>query len=214
MGALQGFINYIAVGFKPSGGGEIFQWIILFTLLTGLGFVVERAIYLFRAAGNPSKFMGSLQQFIKTENWDGALKFSDANSKMPLARAISAIIRNRDAGSKKVQKAIDEVFLADAPKITKNLPMISTIANAATMFGLMGTIFGLMMSFDAVANAPAAQRATELAKGISVAMSTTLFGLLAAIPLVLLQGALSAKADNILSDLDEKTTKLVNLIEA
>jgi len=82
------------------------------------------------------------------------------------------------------------------------------------MVGLMGTIFGLMMSFDAVANAPAAQRATELAKGISMSMSTTLFGLTNAIPLIILQAVLSSKSEKVLAELDEKTSKLVNLIEA
>jgi biopolymer transport protein ExbB/TolQ len=208
------FINYIVVGFKPENGGTWSQVWILLLGLAGLGFCIERGIYLFMTAGNTSKFMGGLQQFIKTENWDGALQYAKASPKMPLAKAVAQIIENRDAGSKRVQKAIDEVFLADAPNITKNISVISMFANTATMVGLMGTIFGLMMSFDAVANAPAAQRATELAKGISIAMSTTLFGLTNAIPLILIQGGLATKADKVLAELDEKTSKLVNLIEA
>jgi len=208
------FINFIVVGFKPENGGTWCQVWILLMGLCGLGFVVERFIYLFATAGNTSKFMGGLQQFIKTENWDGALKYAEAAPKMPLAKAVAQIIKNRDAGAKRVQKAIDEVFLADAPSITKNISIISMFANTATMVGLMGTIFGLMMSFDAVANAPAAQRATELAKGISMSMSTTLFGLTNAIPLIILQAVLSSKSEKVLAELDEKTSKLVNLIEA
>jgi len=69
------------------------------------------------------------------------------------------------------------------------------------------------MAFDAVANAPAAQRATELAKGISVAMSTTLFGLVVAVPGILIQGILAAKSDKVIEELDEKTAKLINLVE-
>jgi len=91
--------------------------------------------------------------------------------------------------------------------------MINSLSNIATMLGLMGTIFGLMMSFDAVANAPAAQRATELAKGISVAMSTTLFGLLIAVPGIVAQGVLAAQSEKVIEDLDEKTTKLINSLE-
>jgi biopolymer transport protein ExbB/TolQ len=133
---------------------------------------------------------------------------------MPLAKAVVQIIKNRDAGAKRVQKAIDEVFLADAPSITKNIGIISMFANTATMIGLTGTILGLMVSFDAVANAPAAQRATALANGIAMSMSTTLWGLTNAIPLIICQGIVASKSEKVLAELDEKTSKLVNLIEA
>jgi len=208
------FINYIWIGFLPENNGTLFQCWILFMGLGGLGFVVERALYLWFTAGNTKGFMAELQKYIKTADWENALKFAASKPKMPLARAVEAIIKNRDAGSKKVQKAIDEVFLSDAPNISKNIAIISMCANTATMVGLMGTIFGLMMSFDAVANAPAAQRATELAKGISVAMSTTLWGLVNAVPLVIIQGFIASRSEKVLADLDEKTSKLVNLIEA
>lgn len=208
------FINFIVVGFKPENGGTWCQVWILLMGLTGLGFIIERIVYLYFKAGNTKDFMISLQRFAKTAEWEKAQKFAESKPDMPLAKAVAAIIRNRDAGSKKVQKAIDEVFLSDAPNITKNISIISMFANTATMVGLMGTIFGLMMSFDAVANAPAAQRATELAKGISMSMSTTLFGLTNAIPLIIIQGAIANQSDKVLADLDEKTSKLVNLIEA
>jgi len=208
------FINYIWIGFLPENNGTLFQVWILFMGLGGIGFVIERALYLWVTAGNTKGFMSVLQKYIKTADWDNALKFAASKPNMPLARAVEAIIKNRDAGSKKVQKAIDEVFLSDAPNISKNIAIISMCANTATMVGLMGTIFGLMMSFDAVANAPAAQRATELAKGISVAMSTTLWGLVNAVPLVIIQGFIASRSEKVLADLDEKTSKLVNLIEA
>jgi biopolymer transport protein ExbB/TolQ len=208
------FLNFIATGFKPENGGTWCQVWILLMGLTGIGFLIERFYYLYFKAGNTKDFMASLQRFIKTGDWEKAQKFAESKPDMPLAKAVAAIIRNRDAGSKKVQKAIDEVFLSDAPNITKNITIISMFANTATLVGLMGTIFGLMMSFDAVANAPAAQRATELAKGISMSMSTTRWGLTNAIPLIILQGGIAGKSEKVLADLDEKTTKLVNLIEA
>ena len=208
------FLQFVWEGFKPENGGTWAQVWILFMGLFGLGFVIERVIYLWFTAGNTEKFMGDLQRFIKAEKWDDALKYTKSQPKMPLAKAVAIIIQNRDAGAKKIQKAIDEVFLGDAPNINKNVNIIAMFGNTASMVGLMGTIFGLMMSFDAVANAPAAQRATELAKGISIAMSTTLFGLTCAIPLIISQAIISSRSDKVLSELDEKTAKLVNLIEA
>jgi biopolymer transport protein ExbB/TolQ len=77
----------------------------------------------------------------------------------------------------------------------------------------MGTIYGLMIAFDAIANVPAAQRAQALATGISVAMSTTLFGLIIAVPTILFHGVLTSKSDKIVEEMDEKTAKLINLVE-
>jgi biopolymer transport protein ExbB/TolQ len=189
------------------------MWLILMIGVGLLGLVIERALYLFQAAGNASAFMSGIQKFLKTGDFDKAIKFASSKKKMPLAKAVVEILSNRDRGTKAVQKAVDEVFLTETPKISKNIPMINILANISTMLGLMGTIFGLMMAFDAVANAPAAQRATELAKGISVAMSTTLFGLVVAVPGILAQGILSAKSDKVVEDMDEKTSKLINLIQ-
>ena len=208
------FLQFIMVGFKPENGGTWAQVWILFMGLFGIGFVIERVLYLWGTAGNTEKFMGDLQRFVKAEKWEEALKFTKSKPKMPLAKAVGIIIKNRDAGSKKIQKAIDEVFLENAPNITKNISIIAMFGNTASMVGLMGTIFGLMMSFDAVANAPAAQRATELAKGISISMSTTLWGLTMAIPLIIFQAIISSRSDKVLAELDEKAAKLVNLIEA
>jgi biopolymer transport protein ExbB len=206
------FFNFIAAGFKDPGGSWA-MWLILMIGVALVGLVIERGIYLFSAAGNSAAFMGGISKFLKTGDFDKAQKYAASKEKMPLAIAVVEILKNRGNGTKAVQKAVDEVFLTEVPKITKSIPLINIMANISTMVGLMGTIFGLMMAFDAVANAPAAQRATELAKGISVAMSTTLFGLVVAVPGVLLQGILSAKSTKVVDDMDEKTSKLINLIQ-
>ena len=131
----------------------------------------------------------------------------------PLAKGVTAILKSRGQSAKQVQKAVDEVFLTETPKITRNIAIINVMANLSTMLGLTGTIFGLMMAFDAIANVPAAQRAQALATGISVAMSTTLFGLIVAVPGILCQGILASKSDKVIEEMDEKTAKLVNLVE-
>ena len=77
---------------------------------------------------------------------------------------------------------------------------------------MLGTIFGLILAFDAVANVPAAQRAQALATGIAVAMNTTFFGLVVAIPTLIAHGALSTQTEKLVEELDEKATKLVNVL--
>ncbi len=204
--------NFIAAGFQDKGGSWA-MWVILVVGVAILGVAIERAIFLYGVAGGSANFMAGIAKFMKNGQFDKALKFAQSKKKMPLAKTVAVILQNKGQSTKNVQKKVDEVFLTEVPKVTKMIPLMNTMANIATMLGLMGTIFGLMMAFDAVANAPASERAAELARGISVAMSTTLFGLIVAVPGILAQGILSAQSDKVIEDLDEKSAKLINLIE-
>jgi len=204
--------KFVLDGFLTSGSWCM--WIILFLFFGGMGLVAERLWYLFMKCGSGSgTFMNGVSKYLKAGENEKALKYASAQN-MPLAKGVTAILQNRGRGAKAVQKAVDEVFLTESPKITRFISIIPTIANLATLMGLMGTIYGLMLAFDAIANVPAAQRAQALATGISVAMSSTLWGLIVAVPMLLLHGVVSAKSDGVMQELDEKSTKLINLIEA
>lgn len=211
MGELGMMIKFIVDGFISPGASAM--WIILLLGFGAIGLVVEKAYYLFVKCGSGgSNFMNSVSKYLKSGDYEKAIRYS-SSVKSPLAKAVTAILQNRGKGTKAVQKSVDEVFLTEAPKITRNINFIPTLANLATMVGLMGTIYGLMIAFDAIANVPAAQRAQALATGISVAMSTTLWGLLVAIPLLLCHGIIAAKSDKVVEEMDEKSAKLLNLIE-
>ena len=204
--------KFIVDGFISPGSSAM--WIILFLLFGALGLMIERAWYLFLKCGTGSgNFMSGISKYLKAGEYEKAIKYASTKS-TPLAKGVSAILQNRGKGAKAVQKSVDEVFLTEAPKISRNIPMLPTIANLATLMGLLGTIYGLMIAFDAIANVPAAQRAQALATGISVAMSSTLWGLIVAIPTLLVHGILASKSDRIVEELDEKTSKLINLVEA
>ncbi len=203
--------KFIVDGFTSPG--SFVMWIILFLAFAIIAIVIERGWYLFLKCGTSSgSFMAGISKYLKAGDYEKAIKYSSSMS-TPLSKGVTAILKNRGQSTKQVQKAVDEVFLTEGPKVTKNIAIINIMANLSTMLGLTGTIFGLMMAFDAIANVPAAQRAQALATGISVAMSTTLFGLIVAVPGILCQGILAAKSDKVIEEMDEKTAKLVNLIE-
>jgi biopolymer transport protein ExbB/TolQ len=203
--------KFIVDGFTSPGAFTM--WGILFVGFAVLGLVIERVWYLFFKCGtSSSSFMSGISKYLKAGDYEKAIKYASSVN-TPLAKGITAILQNRGKSSKAVQKAVDEVFLTEAPKISRNIAIINTLANLSTLMGLTGTIFGLMMAFDAIANVPAAQRAQALATGISVAMSTTLFGLIVAVPSILVQGLLANKSDKVIEEMDEKTAKLINLIE-
>ena len=203
--------KFIVDGFVSPG--NFAMWSILIIIAASVGLIIERVWYLFVKCGSGSgSFMAGISKYLKSGDYEKAIKYSTSQA-TPLAKGVTAILQNRGRGTKAVQKAVDEVFLTETPKISRNIPLLPTLANLATLLGLMGTIFGLMIAFDAVANVPAAQRAQALATGISVAMSTTLFGLMAAIPTLLVHGLLATKSDRVVEELDEKTSKLINLVE-
>jgi len=203
--------KFILSGFQSPG--SLAMWFILLIGFAWIGVLIERTWFLFFKCGtSSSSFMSGISKYLKAGDFEKALKYAMSLS-TPLAKSVTAILKSRGQSAKQVQKAVDEVFLTEAPKVTKNISLINTLANIATLLGLIGTIYGLMQAFDAIANIPAAQRAQALASGISFAMSTTLFGLLVAIPALLTQGILSSKSDRIMEELDEKTTKLINIVE-
>jgi len=208
---MQQFFKFLVDGFTSPGAFTMWGILLIGALVVGL--VIERVWFLFIKCGTSSaSFMAGISKYLKSGDFEKAIKYASSVT-TPLAKSITSILQNRGKTTKQVQKAVDEVFLTEMPKITRNINFLNTLANLATLLGLTGTIFGLMMAFDAIANVPAAQRAQALATGISVAMSTTLFGLIVAVPSIFVQGILAGKSDKVVDEMDEKTAKLINLIE-
>ncbi|MGE5670485.1 MAG: MotA/TolQ/ExbB proton channel family protein [Fibrobacterota bacterium] len=204
-------IHFLLLGFQSSAG--LIMWVILLCLFVMLALAAERAYFLyFKCDSGNRSLLNVVSKYLKTGEYEKAIKHASGVG-TPLAKGIVSILANRTKGPKAIKKAVDEVFLTEGPKIKRNVHYLNMLANIATLIGLTGTIFGTMECFDAIANAPAAQRAQQLASGISVTMSATLFGLFVAVPSVLTHSILSGKADKIVEDLDEKTTKLINAVE-
>jgi biopolymer transport protein ExbB/TolQ len=112
-----------------------------------------------------------------------------------------------------IEYAMEEGLLEALPGIEKRTPYLATFANIATLLGLLGTIIGLIAAFTAVANAEPAEKATLLSQSISLAMNTTAFGLMAAIPLLLVHSHLQGKTNAIIESLDIAMVKFLNLSE-
>jgi biopolymer transport protein ExbB/TolQ len=204
-------LQFILLGFQSTAWWVM--WIILLCLFVMLALAIERAYFLyFKCDSGNRSLLNVVSKYLKTGEYDKAIKHASASS-TPLAKGILSVLQNRAKGPKAIKKAVDEVFLTEGPKIKHNIHFLNMLANCSTLIGLTGTIFGTMECFDAIANAPAAQRAQQLASGISITMSATLFGLFVAVPSVITHAVLSGQADKIVEDLDEKTTKLINAIE-
>jgi len=125
---------------------------------------------------------------------------------MGLARQGS--VRRRDD----IEIAMEESMMEIIPTLEKRTPYIALFANICTLLGLLGTIMGLIEAFTAVANADPAEKADLLSASISVAMNTTAFGLMAAIPLLITHAMLASKTSEIIDSLEMASVKTLNLI--
>ena len=191
------------------GQGSVFMWAIILAAAVAAAFLIERALFLFVRCG--MKGNSKYNQLISTLDEKGVEEgISLVSTKSPLDVLLKNILEYKDMGVEYVQRKINISFLTEIPKIQKNVSLLNMVANIATLLGLLGTIVGLIMAFDAVANVEASKRAEALAMGISIAMVTTAFGLIIAIPTLFFHGIVVAQSERIVELMDEKSTKLVN----
>ena len=135
-------------------------------------------------------------------------------SDAPLCRILGSALAAAPKGERAVQIAVDEEALAVLPTVEKRLHYLSMVANVSTLLGLLGTIQGLIGAFEAVSAADPSQKAVMLASGISMAMLTTFYGLIVAVPIMMVYSYLQARATKIVDEIDEYSVKLINLLSS
>jgi biopolymer transport protein ExbB/TolQ len=183
--------------------------------ILGLAVLVERFIFLFfRFNINGPQFFNQIQKLVMANNIDRAIKLCNAADKAALARVLKAGLTRANKTESDISAAIEEAILEVSPAINKRVSMIPAIANIATLLGLIGTIFGMLEAFAAVADAPPDQRSTALARGIGIAMNTTGFGLMVAIPLLASHVFIAGLAKKNSEEVDLYSVKLENLLAA
>jgi biopolymer transport protein ExbB len=174
---------------------------------------VERVIFLFfRYNINGTAFMAQIQKLVMANNIDRAIKLCNAAPNAALPRIVKAGLTRANKGETEIQNAVEEASLEVIPLLQKRTGSLSTLASLATLLGLLGTVMGLIDAFEVVANAPADQKSQLLTKSISVAMGTTAFGLMVAIPGLFLHMLLTGITKKIIDEIDMYSVKLENLL--
>ena len=203
-------MELILKGFQ--GEGKFYMSVILCLGIISLAIIAERFYYIYiKSSAGRANFMRNIAQLLQTGRIAEAGHLA-ASQNFPLAKIISAVLQNKAKGGTAIEKAVDEVYLTEAPRINRYLNLLPAFANIAMLCGLLGTIFGLILAFDAVANLPAAQRPQALANGISVVMVNTWTGLAVAIPILLMHGLLAMQSERIQEEMEEKAVKVMNLL--
>ncbi len=199
------------VSFFQDGGP--FMYPILLVLAIGLAIALERWMYLTVTKRNNRKVIAELVPLLEKGDFQGAYSTTQSSraaiSKM-LAQGLARLktATNRDD----IETAIEESMLEAIPRLEKRTHYLAMFANIATLLGLLGTIIGLIKAFTAVAQVDPSMKAEILSSSISVAMNTTAFGLMVAIPLIFIYTILQTKTTEIVDSLEMATVKSVNLM--
>jgi biopolymer transport protein ExbB len=174
--------------------------------------VVERAIYfLGRGHINAKAFLEQIKRLLAANNIDRAKKLCDATS-APVARVAKAGLSRAHKGEAAVAQAIEETMVDVTPEIKRRIGALWSLANIATLLGLLGTITGLIATFDAVASATPAERQARLSAGIAEAMYNTAMGLFIAVMCMIAHLILSAAAKKVVADLESFSLRLENML--
>lgn len=203
-------MGQIAEAFRTGG---IWMYLILATSIISIGITIERFIFLFfKYSVNAEPFMAQIQKLVMANNIDRAIKLCNANPSAALPKVLKAGLTRANKGEVEIQNAIEEATLEVVPKVQKRTPALQAIANIATLLGLLGTIIGLIEAFRALETATPENRQRMLAQGIALAMNTTAFGLIVAIPTLIFHLILSGMTKRILDEIDLYSVKLENLL--
>jgi len=180
-----------------------------------IGFIIERAIYLFGAGVDRGAFGETMQKCILSGDVAKAIKVCSAQN-APVARIVQAGLVKVNRPDEEVQAAMDEAALTEMPRINQRTGYLALLANLCMLAGLLGTVSGLIEAFGAVSgkSVDPSQKATILAAGISEAMNCTQFGLLAAIIGLIGFAILNGRTQKLEDDINALSVRVVNLVVA
>jgi len=194
--------------------GGPFMVPIALILAIGIAIAIERYIFLARTTHRNRKAFNTLMPLLQAGKFQELIKETGHPDSAISHLFKEGLARMRNSRRRQdVEYAMEEGLLEALPAIEKRTPYLATFANIATLLGLLGTIIGLIAAFSAVANADPSEKATLLSQSISIAMNTTAFGLMAAIPLLLIHSHLQGKTNAIVENLDIAMVKFLNLVE-
>jgi biopolymer transport protein ExbB/TolQ len=198
------------VKFFQAGG--FFMYPILVVMAVGMAIAIERFIYLMLTQKATESLWRSLLPLLKARDLGQAQRLLERH-KTPLARVLNYGFARMAHQAKRetVENAMEEGVMEVAPYMQARTHYLATLANSATLLGLLGTIIGLIDAFTAVSTADPAQKAELLSASIAVAMNTTAFGLVAAIPLLLMHSFLATKTAKLMDNVEMAAVKCLNL---
>jgi biopolymer transport protein ExbB/TolQ len=183
------------------------------TSAVAIAIIVERLVVLaFKLNLNAPPFMSQVQKLILSGNVDRAVKLCDAAPNASLSKVVRAGLTRANRGDQEVARSLEEAVLEATPAISKRIASLWSLANIATLVGLIGTITGLIGTFKSLGAASPEMKQLMLSKGISEAMNNTAFGLTIAVVCIVAHLMLTSKAKQMVEDIEYNALRLENML--
>ncbi len=201
---------YSIVTFFVTGG--VFMYPILLVFAVGVAIAVERYVTLTLVTNKNQVVWDKVQPLLANGEFDEAREMTSKDEStisqvLNMGLSLQGAVRRRED----IEIAMEESMMEIVPRLEKRTAYVGLASSIATLLGLLGTIMGLIEAFTAVANANPAEKADLLSASISVAMNTTAFGLMVAIPLLIMHAVLTSKTGDIVDSLEMATVKSLNV---
>ena len=191
--------------------GGIFMYPIIFCSIVALAIFLERLWVLRRKHIIPLDFINNVESLLKKQKLSDAV-FLCQNDVSSIAKIFLAGLRSTQKGMWLVKEAIEERGSREATILEKNVDILSTIANLTPLLGLLGTVSGMIKTFNAISIQGIGNPA-PLAGGIAEALITTATGLCIAIPTLVCYRFLKDKASALIFEMEENSIRLVELMD-
>jgi biopolymer transport protein ExbB len=204
---------YSIVGFFVAGGPFMYPILVVFAV--GTAIAIERYVTLSLVTARNQSVWSRVQPALATGDFDKARELINRDDSA-ISRLLSMGLARQGAVRRRedIEIAMEESMMEIIPQLEKRTPYVALASSIATLLGLLGTIMGLIQAFTAISGANPAEKADLLSASISVAMNTTAFGLMVAIPLLITNTVLTAKTGEIVDSLEMASVKALNVISA
>ena len=204
-------VIFTVVKFFADGG--FFMYPILIILAVGTAISIERYTTLSLMIKRNRDSWQKLEPLIMRGDFHAAREAASKDTStiaqiLSMGLARQGAVRRRDD----IELAMEQALIEIMPELDKRTAYLATFSNMATLAGLLGTIIGLIEAFTAVSNADLADKAELLSASISVGMNCTAFGLMVAIPLVLVHSLLQSKTATIVMGIEMASVKFLNAL--
>lgn len=191
-------------------GGGVLVWPIIVLAVAALLIGLERAIFLKRVHDNTDRTMTEVHRRAEKGDWSGCQKLMEGRQ-TPVYNVIKAGLQARHENREVLESIFQEAILKELPRLERALPLLNIMAAVAPLLGLLGTVTGMIGTFEVI-NIYGTGDPRLMSGGISVALVTTMLGLMVAIPIMLLHTFLNRRVEHIVGDMEEKSVTLNNII--
>jgi len=202
---------YGIVKFFVEGGP--FMLPILFVGAVGTAIAIERYVSLTRMSVKNRNVWNQVEPALASGDFDKARELTSKDESaiarlLSMGLALQGAVRRRDDVKTAMQERMTEIM----PQLEKRTHYLATLANVATLLGLLGTVSGLISAFAAVATVNPAEKANLLSASISEAMNCTAFGLVTAVPFLVIHALLQTKTTQLIESLESVSIKFLTAL--